>query len=134
MSATAGGTLPPLDDPSGRRSVPLLGRIAIATGLAVSGLLFLRLVQVHGDDGPGGLLFAVVYGALLVAPFVASLVASLRSSPRRLRRTWMRAATVTLLVAWASIATWPLAALAVALLLASSQIKVPVAPAPVQVA
>jgi hypothetical protein len=125
-TSRSGASGPPLDDAPRRRSVPLLGRVAIATGLVVSSLLFLRLVQVHSDDGPGELLVAVAYGALLVTPFLASWLATCRASPRGLRRTWIVAAAVTVLLAWTSVsaALLPLAAAALALFLASLQIRV----------
>jgi low temperature requirement protein LtrA len=130
-AAVPGASGQPLDDAPSRRSVPMLGKIAIATGLVVSALLFLRLVQVHSDDGPGELLVAVGYGVLLVAPFLASLLASRRASPRGLRRTWIVAAAVTVLLAWTSVsvALLPLAAAALALFLASLQIRVTGPPA-----
>ena len=132
MSATSQGLAGPgRVDSSGRGSVPLLGRIAISTGLVVSVLLLIRLLKVHSDDGPGELLAAAGYGALLVAPFLVSLLASRRSSARGLRRTWILAAMVTVLLAWTSVsvAMVPLAAAAVALFLASLQIKVTEPPA-----
>lgn len=78
-------------------------------GCVVGGLLAARLIQVQTEPGRGGLWFALIYGVLLMSPFVWSLSA-IKPTPLRRGTVWLAAALLASLLSLTSLggATFPL--------------------------
>ncbi len=94
------------------------GEFGAFLGVAMALALSARLIQVQTSPGRGGLPFALVYAALLMAPFAFSL-AAIRRRWQRTRAVLLVSGFVAIVVGFASLVTWLLFLPAMLLILAA---------------
>lgn len=87
---------------TGRWSARSLARFGGVLGLVFALTLAARLIQVQIQPGRAGLGFALVYGGILLAPFVVSLAPPISEGPRR-AGVWIVCGVLAILLSFTSL-------------------------------